>query len=547
MVISLDGKLLKNMLLGAAAILEKNKETLDSLNVFPVPDGDTGTNMSLTMITAAKEAASAEDDLVKVVKAVSLGALKGARGNSGVILSQIFAGFADAVIKEGSREFTTKIMAQALRNGVDFAYKAVMKPKEGTILTVASSIATAAEESALKTDNLYDQLVYAIKEGEKTLRKTPDMLPVLKEAGVVDAGGAGFLVIMMGFQSVLDGEEIDSDGLWMEKEPVVDFSTVGSEEKEIEFGYCTEFFIKNLFPDTKERDIDTYRNNLSKIGDCVLVVGDLNLVKTHVHTNEPGLALQYAQILGELSHIKIDNMREQHRELSDITDVPDLPEREEKEIAVVAVVAGDGIRSVFEDWQVDMFVEGGQSMNPSTEDLLRAMDAAPSQNILVLPNNKNIILAAQQAAELCKKNVRVIKSRTIPQGLAAAVAFDAEADLDTNEKQMQQATNEIKTGSITHAVRDTTLKGINIKEGELLGIAENDIVSTGNTLSEVYTALIQTMANEESGLITIYYGEGADEDTASELCDLTTEKYPECEVEVVYGGQPVYPYMISVE
>ncbi|MEA5003442.1 MAG: DAK2 domain-containing protein, partial [Christensenella sp.] len=440
MIKTLDGKRLKEMILGAAAILEKNKETLDSLNVFPVPDGDTGTNMSLTMISAAKEVAAVEqeDDLIKIVQALSLGALKGARGNSGVILSQIFAGFADAIVKE-PQEMTTQLMAAALKNGVDFAYKAVMKPKEGTILTVTASIAAAAEEIAPKTDDLYEQLAYSISEGEKTLKQTPEMLPVLKEAGVVDAGGAGFLVIMMGFKSVLDGEAIDSGELLVNSEPIVDFSNLAPHEDDIKYAYCTEFFIKNIFPDTKERDIDTYRNNLSKIGDCVLVVGDLNLVKTHVHTNEPGLALQYAQILGELSKIKIDNMREQHRELSELTDVPELNERPQKEISVVTVVAGKGIQTIFEDYQIDMFVQGGQSMNPSTEDILRAIESAPSDNIIVLPNNKNIILAADQAADLCKKNVVVLKSKTIPQGIAAAIAYDPEADIDSNTKRMQRA------------------------------------------------------------------------------------------------------------
>lgn len=548
MIKTLDGKRLKEMILGAAAVLEKNKETLDSLNVFPVPDGDTGTNMSLTMISAAKEVAAVEqeNDVIKIVQAMSLGALKGARGNSGVILSQIFAGFADAIVKQ-PQELTTQLMAAALRNGVDFAYKAVMKPKEGTILTVTASIAAAAEEISQKTDDLYEQLEYSIKEGEKTLKQTPEMLPVLKEAGVVDAGGAGFLVIMMGFKSILDGEDIDSGELLANGEPLVDFTNLAEEDDDIQYGYCTEFFIKNLFPDTKERDIDTYRNNLSKIGDCVLVVGDLNLVKTHVHTNEPGLALQYAQILGELSKIKIDNMREQHRELSDLTEVPELKERPQKEIAVVTVVAGKGIQTIFEDCQIDMFVQGGQSMNPSTEDILRAIESAPSDNIIVLPNNKNIILAADQAADLCKKNVVVLKSKTIPQGIAAAIAYDPEADIDTNTKRMQRAIDSIKTGSITSAVRDTKIGGTDIKLGELLGIEENTIVSNGPVLSEVYGGLMNKMIDGDSELISIYYGEGVDEVTADELRELTEKEFPQCDVELHYGGQPVYPYIISVE
>ncbi len=548
MIKTLDGKLLKEMILGAAAILEKNKETLDSLNVFPVPDGDTGTNMSLTMISSAKEVAAVEqeDDVTKIVQAMSLGALKGARGNSGVILSQIFAGFADAVVKE-KQEMTTQLMAAALRNGVDFAYKAVMKPKEGTILTVTASIAAAAEEIATKTNDLYEQLTYSIKEGEKTLKQTPEMLPVLKEAGVVDAGGAGFLVIMMGFKSVLDGETIDSGELLSSSEPLVDFSNLAPQDNDIKYAYCTEFFIKNIFPETKERDIDAYRNNLSKIGDCVLVVGDLNLVKTHVHTNEPGLALQYAQILGELSKIKIDNMREQHRELSEMTDVPALNEREQKEIAVVTVVAGNGIQTIFEDCQIDMFVQGGQSMNPSTEDILRAIESAPSENIIVLPNNKNIILAADQAADLSKKNVVVLKSKTIPQGIAAAIVYDPEADIESNTKRMQRAIESIKTGSVTTAVRDTKVNGTSIKQGELLGIKESEIVASGPVLSEVYQRLMDKMVDDESEMISIYYGDGVNAKTAEELQKLTEDRFPQCDVELHYGGQPVYPYIISVE
>lgn len=548
MIELLDGQQFKDMIVGAAATLEKNKDALDALNVFPVPDGDTGTNMSLTMISAAKEVAAADSsDMKAIVQALSLGALKGARGNSGVILSQIFAGFADT-LSNADGKINTSIFAAAFRNGVDYAYKAVMKPKEGTILTVATKMAEAAELMAEKSDDLYAQLEYVIQEGEKALKETPEQLPVLKEAGVVDAGGAGFLTIIMGLKAVLDGVEVDSENILASDGVVVDFTNLDAETEDIQFGYCTEFFIKNLYPEVKERDIDTYRNNLSKIGDCVLVVGDLALVKTHVHTNEPGLALQYAQILGELSHIKIDNMREQHRELSELAPDMNVAEQKElKQIAVVAVTAGDGIRTIFQDWQIEAFVEGGQSMNPSTDDILRAIEEAPSNNVIVLPNNKNIILAAEQAAEMSEKNVVVLKTKSIPQGIAAAVAYDPEADLDANVKRMGRVISEVKTGLITHAVRDTKINGNSIKRDDLIGISESDIVASGTDLKDVFSSLLGKMADEDSELITIYYGENANEGQANELEELCGETFTDCDVEVHYGGQPVYPYIISVE
>jgi DAK2 domain fusion protein YloV len=541
---ALDGRCFKEMILGAAVVLEQNKETLDALNVFPVPDGDTGTNMSLTMVTAAKEVAAiseAELDHRTVCTAMSLGALKGARGNSGVILSQIFAGFA-AATKEMDGAFDATTMAAAFRRGTEFAYKAVMKPKEGTILTVISSMADAAELFAEKSKDVYEQLDYILREGEKTLKETPDMLPVLKEAGVVDAGGAGFLMIIMGFKSVLDGTEIDSDTI-LEGEGIADFTSIAVSD-DIAFGYCTEFFIKNFYPKTQERDIDAFRNNLSKIGDSVLVVGDLHLIKTHVHTNEPGLALQYAQILGELSSIKIDNMREQHRELSD--DFSQTVE-EKKIIAVVAVSSGDGIRAIFSDWQIDGFVEGGQSMNPSIQDILKVVDAAPSDHVIILPNNKNIILAAEQAADLSRKDVLVVKSKSIPQGIAAAISYDPDADIHENAERMNQAIASVKTGLITNAVRDTKMNGNTIREGELIGIADGEIVVNSNDLTRVVIDLLSNMTDDVSEMLTIYYGSEAGEAEANALSEIVAKAFPELDMEMVYGGQPVYQYMISVE
>ncbi|MDL2237731.1 DAK2 domain-containing protein [Christensenellaceae bacterium OttesenSCG-928-K19] len=547
MVNTIDGKALKDMILGAAATLEKNKDMLDAMNVFPVPDGDTGTNMSLTMISAAKEvAAISESDLTikSVMSALNLGSLKGARGNSGVILSQIFAGFTTAVI-ESDAPFTTQVMADALTRGVEYAYKAVMKPKEGTILTVAKRIAEAAQEIAPKTDNMYKQLVFCLREGEKTLKQTPEMLPVLKEAGVVDAGGAGFIVLLMGFKAVLVGEEIDSTEL-LSGEGIADFANVAMEEEDLTYAYCTEFFIKNLYDSVQQRDVDTYRNTLSKIGDCVLVVGDLNLVKTHVHTNEPGLALQHAQVLGELSHIKIDNMREQHRHIIDEAESV-LPQAEKKVVAVVAVCTGKGICDVLADWQVDTFVEGGQSMNPSTEDILKAINGANSDNVIVLPNNKNIILAAEQAAELSDKKVIVVKTKSLPQGIAAAVAYDPDKDIHQNTERMKEAIKYVKTGQITNAVRDTKMNGSAIKEGDLIGIADGTIVVNGEKVENVMAGLLDSMVDEDSEMITVYYGEQMDEQQAGELMETVEKGYPLLDVELIYGGQPVYQYIISVE
>ncbi len=540
MVTNLEGKRLKDMIIGAASMLEQNKNALDALNVFPVPDGDTGTNMSLTMLSAAKEASvvSEDADFRDVIDAMSTGALKGARGNSGVILSQIFAGIAYAV-KHSEGDFDVDLFARALNKGVEFAYKAVMKPKEGTILTVAKSIARAADKKALQTKDISEFLDYVLYKGEKTLKETPEMLPVLKEAGVVDAGGAGLIVILMGFKSVLDGHEISSEGL-LDQEVIVDFANIGATE-EITFGYCTEFFIKNVFPDTQERDIDVYRNNLAKIGDCVLVVGDLNLIKTHVHTNEPGLALQYAQILGELSRIKIDNMREQHNELQE------AEEKNKKHVAVVAISCGEGISNILRDWQIDELVEGGQSMNPSTHDILVAIDKTSSDNVIVLPNNKNIILAAEQAADLSKKNVVVIKTKSIPQGVGAAISYDPDADIAENERRMKKAAESVRTGLVTNAVRDTTLNGRAITEGDIIGIAESEIVANGDDIFGVIEGLLKNISDDDCELLTIYYGCDTEESQAQEVMDRAEKLLPHLDVELTYGGQPVYRYMISVE
>ncbi len=544
MVKIINGARLKDMIVGAATLLENHKEALNALNVFPVPDGDTGTNMSLTMISAAKEVMAANiADFKDVINALSVGSLKGARGNSGVILSQIWRGFS-AVLGDLNGEISASDIAKAMQKGTECAYKAIMKPKEGTILTVARSMADAASSYVKQSDNILNLMQYILSEGESTLKRTPDMLPVLKEAGVVDAGGAGLIIIFRGFKKVLDGETFD------EIEPLdleVDIKSPGTVEtvsSDIEFGYCTEFFIKNIFKHILQRDVDAFRQNLSKIGDCVLVVGDLNLIKVHVHTNDPGIVLQTALTLGELSKIKIDNMREQHREI--LAEEDAVPQNQ-KPISVVSVVSGDGLKDIFRDSLVDEFVDGGQTMNPSTQDILSAIAKAPSQNIIVLPNNKNIVLAAQQAAELSNKNVVVIPSKTLPQGISAALAYNCEEDFDANVARMQKALSNVKTGQITVAVRDSGINGNKIKKGEWIGIGEEEIVANGKDMQEVALKLLDTLVDEDTGVIAVYYGEGVTEEQAEEMIEAIDLKFEDCDIELHYGGQSVYNYLFAVE
>lgn len=540
----LTGSMLSEMVIMSAALLEKNKEKLNALNVFPVPDGDTGTNMSLTMLAAAKEVNSVDEkDFVAVADALSIGALKGARGNSGVILSQIWRGFCD-VIKKCDKGIDQKDLAESIANGVECAYKAIMKPKEGTILTVAKSLETSAEESADKGLSFDEMLNEMIEQAEDTLKKTPEMLPVLKEAGVVDAGGAGLLIIIKGFKMVLDGNTIDDTDLSLDYDDDVGIRSDVAINEDIEFGYCTEFFIKNLNDFVEERDIENFRNELSKLGDSLIVVGDLNLVKVHVHTNDPGIVLQHALTLGMLSKIKIDNMREQHRELSDNGDIV-MPVT--KDIAVVSVVAGDGLKKVFEDCAVDGFVEGGQTMNPSTDDILKAIKNAPSVNVIVLPNNKNIILAAEQAANLSSKNVSVIPSTTIPQGISAMLNYNSTDSVEENVENMNEAIKLVKSGQVTYAVRDTSLNGMKINKDDKIGICDGQILSSGTELNAVALDLIKNMIDEDSVVVSIYYGEDISEEYAEELKESVSELADWVDIELTYGGQAVYSYIISVE
>ncbi len=540
---TINGKLLKEMVIAAAQLLEANKQSLNDLNVFPVPDGDTGTNMSLTMQSVLKEVSSVqEDDLASVSKAMSRGALKGARGNSGVILSQILRGFAKQF--ETVSEATGRDVVEALRLGQETAYKAVMKPKEGTILTV---VRLMAEKTRYEYErDLADLFDFAIKVGEETLLKTPDMLPQLKKAGVVDAGGQGLMTIMRAFGSVINGEELPEDIAPFEFTSTSDAISRDTSEEvaemdEITFAYCTEFFIQQLKAEVTEQTVDRLRNNLAKIGDSLVVVGDPELVKVHVHTNDPGKALQMALELGELYKVKIENMVQQHREL--------VKEREKnmKEVGVVAIASGEGFTQLFKDLGVDQVVTGGQTMNPSTEDISAAVKKVMAKSVIILPNNSNIILAAEQAQDFTDKKLFVIPTKTVPQGIATMLAFDPEADGEANAENMKESYGEVLTGSVTYAVRDTEFDGQEIHEGNYLGLAEGTIACCGEDMKEITLQLAYKLLEEKEDLLTIYYGQDTTEEAAQEIADEISEKYPDTDVEVISGGQPVYYYLISAE
>lgn len=537
----ITGEMLRDMILSAASLLEKNKEALNSLNVFPVPDGDTGTNMTLTMMSAVKEINGVADLTVNnVAQALALGSLKGARGNSGVILSQLFRGFAKACVGI-NEEMTPSDFAAGLKLGVECAYKAVMKPKEGTILTVARSMADSAVEK--ENASIMELLDYVLTEGEKTLIKTPDMLPVLKEAGVVDAGGKGLLIIYSGYSAALCGNQISID--FENVSPSVSEVTE-SKNADIEFGYCTEFFIKQLKDGIKLKNVDDFRERLATIGDCVLVVGDLTLVKVHVHTNDPDKALCEALKLGDLSGIKIDNMREQHNEIIEEfkTTERKVPQ---KEIAVVSIAAGEGICAILKELGVDLLVEGGQTMNPSAHDIATAVNSVPSQNVIILPNNKNIILAATQAKSLTEKNIQVVPSTSIPQGISAMMAFNTELSFDENTQKMTSALSKVKTGVVTQAVRDSSVNSRNIKKDEYIGIFESNIVVNLPKLDSTPMELLSKMVDEDDCVITGFYGEDVCEEDANKLLQELQKAFPDCDVDMQPGGQPVYMYIFAVE
>lgn len=543
---TIGGAMLKEMFLTGAALLEKNRAYIDSLNVFPVPDGDTGTNMSMTMQSAVKEIQNCKGTNVSdIAAAASLGALKGARGNSGVILSQILRGFARAL--SGKEEMAPENFAAALTTGTEAAYKAVMKPKEGTMLTVARMMAEAVTKEANEGANLYKLIDVMIDEGERALLLTPELLPVLKEAGVVDSGGKGLVTILRGFKMVIDGEEVD------EYVPAPQQNTAeitGNEEgadlealDDIEFGYCTEFFIIHLDESFSEADLDKLREKLMKIGDSVVVAHDSDFIKIHVHSNCPGKILQLALRLGEIDRIKIENMREQNREL-----LANM-KKNEKENALVAVSISDGIDEVYKAIGVNNLISGGQTMNPSIDSITKAIRRANARNVFVLPNNSNIIMAAQQAAAISDRNVIVIPSKTMMQGLSAALAYSDDVDVETNTERMTAAIKQVLSGSVTYAVRDTQFNGEKISQGEIIGLLDNVITKVGTSVDSVAVELLCSMIENKGDdcMATIFYGEGADEDSAQAVADAVNEKYPDAEITVQYGGQPLYYYYFSVE
>lgn len=543
---TIGGAMLKEMFLTGAALLEKNRAYIDSLNVFPVPDGDTGTNMSMTMQSAVKEIQNCKGTNVgDIAAAASLGALKGARGNSGVILSQILRGFARAL--SGKEEMAPENFAAALTTGTEAAYKAVMKPKEGTMLTVARMMAEAVIKEANEGANLYKLIDVMIDEGERALLLTPELLPVLKEAGVVDSGGKGLVTILRGFKMVIDCEEVD------EYVPAPQQNTAeitGNEEgadlealDDIEFGYCTEFFIIHLDESFSEADLDKLREKLMKIGDSVVVAYDSDFIKIHVHSNCPGKILQLALRLGEIDRIKIENMREQNREL-----LANM-KKNEKENALVAVSISDGIDEVYKAIGVNNLISGGQTMNPSIDSITKAIRRANARNVFVLPNNSNIIMAAQQAAAISDRNVIVIPSKTMMQGLSAALAYSDDVDVETNTERMTAAIKQVLSGSVTYAVRDTQFNGEKISQGDIIGLLDNVITKVGTSVDSVAVELLCSMIENKGDdcMATIFYGEGADEDSAQAVADAVNEKYPDAEITVQYGGQPLYYYYFSVE
>lgn len=544
---TIGGAMLKEMFLTGAALLEKNRAYIDSLNVFPVPDGDTGTNMSMTMQSAVKEIQNCKGTNVSdIAAAASLGALKGARGNSGVILSQILRGFARAL--SGKEEMAPENFAAALTTGTEAAYKAVMKPKEGTMLTVARMMAEAVTKEANEGANLYKLIDVMIDEGERALRLTPELLPVLKEAGVVDSGGKGLVTILRGFKMVIDGEDVDEYVLAPQMQDTAGIT--GGEEgadlealDDIEFGYCTEFFIIHLDESFSEADLDKLREKLMKIGDSVVVAYDSDFIKIHVHSNCPGKILQLALRLGEIDRIKIENMREQNREL-----LANM-KKNEKENALVAVSISDGIDEVYKAIGVNNLISGGQTMNPSIDSITKAIRRANARNVFVLPNNSNIIMAAQQAAAISDRNVIVIPSKTMMQGLSAALAYSDDVDVETNTERMTAAIKQVLSGSVTYAVRDTQFNGEKISQGDIIGLLDNVITEVGTSVDSVAVELLCSMIENKGDdcMATIFYGEGADEDSAQAVADAVNEKYPDAEITVQYGGQPLYYYYFSVE
>ncbi len=548
--------MLAKMFLAGAQNIEAKKEFINELNVFPVPDGDTGTNMSLTIMAAAKEVTSLQNPkMADLAKAISSGSLRGARGNSGVILSQLLRGFTKAIREE--KEIDVIALAAACNRARETAYKAVMKPKEGTILTVASGIAEKASEMAQETDDLEKFIPAVISYAEEVLAKTPDMLPVLKEAGVVDSGGQGLLEVIKGAYDAFLGKEIDYSAIAPGAGAGV--TKISAEDTaDIKFGYCTEFIILTEKEFT-EQDEHEFKEYLSSIGDSIVCVADDDVVKIHVHTNDPGLAIQRALTFGQLSRMKIDNMREEHQEKL-IRDAENLAKQQAQDAAekksseprkpmgFIAVSIGEGINNIFKELGVDYIIEGGQTMNPSTDDMLKAIDEVHADTVFILPNNKNIVLAANQAKHLVEdKEIIVIPTKTVPQGITAIINFMPDADAKTNEEAMLEEVKNVKTGQVTYAVRDTHIDDKEIHEGDIMGIGDHGILAVGSEIRKTTLDMLEQLVDEDSELISIYYGEEVKEEDANELIEQIEELYPDADVDAHFGGQPIYYYVLAVE
>lgn len=549
---TINSTLFRKMIIAGAKVLDNNKKFVDSLNVFPVPDGDTGTNMSMTFNSAVKEINNCPDNsFAAISNALSKGALRGARGNSGVILSQILKGIATEVGK-CETELTTKQFAKAMAEGSQVAYKAVTVPKEGTILTVIRVMAETAMKAAKKVSDFEQFFEIILTDGENILQQTPEMLPVLKKANVVDAGGRGLIVIFTGMQKMLLGEDID---LTVEElSPQSNVQAFSSDSNDyiinldnlgdIEFAYCTEFMVTHMKAKTTVSDIDKLRENLMQIGDCVVCIGDLELVKVHVHTNEPNIALGYALEMGEIINIKIENMLEQNRELKRQRN---LAQANLKPFGMVAVAPGDGIAGVFNDILVDAIIEGGQTMNPSAEDIAKACDKVQAKEVFVLPNNKNIIFAAEQAKELTNKKLHVIPTKSIPEGISAALAFNPDATAEENVENMTSSKDSVTAASVTYAVRTTHMDGFDLNQGDIIGLNDSNILAKGLLVNDTTMDLIEKVKNDDIVNITLFYGKDIKVEEAESLQAKLEEKYPECDITLVPGGQPVYYYIISLE
>lgn len=540
----IKAKAFREMFVSGANNLQNSKDLVDKLNVFPVPDGDTGTNMSLTISYAMKELEKVgEDDITKIAKALSKGSLMGARGNSGVILSQIIRGIGKSV--EGKDKLSTVDLAKALKGGSDTAYKAVIKPVEGTILTVIRETAEYAVKLAKRENNIEKFLGKVVREANVSLENTPNLLKNLKDAGVVDSGGKGLTLILEGFYLAIVGKAVvpaTAEKTELKNVSLSSADTTSTED--IKFGYCTEFILESdKIDDAGIRDI------MLGYGDSLAVVGDEGVIKVHVHTNEPGNVLQEALKYGQLLTIKIENMRMQHENILDgVAENAKYEEPvEEKEFAFISTSMGDGLASIFKDFGVDHVIEGGQTMNPSTEDFMKAIDKIHAKNIFILPNNSNIIMAANQAKELSDKNIIVIPTKNIPQAVSALVGFNPEATAEENEANMVEALSYVKSGQVTFAVRDTVMNGIEIREGNIIGIAEKEMIAAGDEVDEVAKKLVEKLVDEDSAIITLFYGEDVTEEQAEELRGELEEKFEDIDVELYYGGQPLYYYLISVE